>query len=154
MKLRNISEPVKKVVFDVMVKSKLMYGSEVWWVSKAEAAKLETVQNDFLRWVCGFTRKDRMHVEDLRNQVGMRPLADSMCCKRLEWLGHLIRMDGNRLVSRVWGAKCDGRRAAGRPRWMYSNQEAEDLARGGLSRVDALDRDFWKRRVCQISKPR
>ena len=99
---RNISEPVKKVVFDVMVKSKLMYGSEVWWVSKAEAAKLETVQNDFLRWVCGFTRKDRMHVEDLRYQVGMRPLADSMCCKRLEWLGHLIRMDGNRLVSRVW----------------------------------------------------
>ena len=94
-----------------------------------------------------------MHVEDLRNQVGMRPLADSMCCKRLEWLGHLIRMDGNRLVSRVWGAKCDGRWAAGRPRWMYSNQEAEDLAQGGLSRLDALDRDSWKRRVCQIGKP-
>ena len=57
-------------------------------------------------------------------------------------------------MSRVLSAKCDGRRAAGRPRWMYSNQEAEDLARGGLSRLDALDRDSWKRRMCQIGKLR
>ena len=136
---RNVSVPVKKVVFEAMVKSKMVYGSEVWWANKGEAARLETVQNDFLRWVCGYTRKDRMHVEDLRVQVGMRSLQDSMCCKRLEWLGHLIRMDGNRLVSRVCEGKCKGKRGTGRPRWMYSRQEAEDLARGGLSKFNALE---------------
>jgi hypothetical protein len=135
---RNISVPVKKVVFDAMVISKLMYGSEVWWASKGEAARLKTVQNDFLRWVCGIIWKDGMHVEELREQAGMRSLEDSRCCKQLEWLGHLIRMDGNRLVSRAWGGSCKGKRTAGRPRWMYSRQEAEDLAGGGLSRFDAL----------------
>src|SRR5271155_1128704 len=123
---RNISTHVKKVVFEVMVKSKLMYGSEVWLANKSEMARMETVQNDFLRWVCGYTRKDRMHVEELRAQVRMRSLEDSVCCKRLEWMGHLIRMDGNRLVSRIWGGNCDGKRARGRPRWMYAEQEAAD----------------------------
>ena len=151
---KNISAYVKKVIFEVMVKSRIMYGSEVWWANKGESAKLETIQNDFVRWACGYTRKDRMHVDELRSQIGLRSLQDSMCCKRLEWLGHLIRMDGNRLVSKVWGWKCEGKRAAGRPRWLYPNQEAEDLARGGLRREEALERDWWKGKVRQIGKPR
>jgi len=101
---KNISMKVKKVVFEAMVKSKMMYGGEVWWANKNEAGRMETVQNDFIRWVSGFNRKDRMNVKELRRQVGMKSIEDSLCGKRLKWLGHLIRMDGNRLVSRVWVA--------------------------------------------------
>ena len=43
-------------------------------------------------------------------------------------IGHLIRMDTNRLVSKVW---VEIVRAAGRPRWIYSNREADDLGKGG-----------------------
>jgi hypothetical protein len=151
---KNISMPVKKVVFEALVKSKIVYSSEVWWASQKEMAHLETIQNDFIRWVSGYTRKDRMNVEELRDKVRMNSLEDSICCKRLEWLGHLIRMDGSRLVSKVWGGTCDGKRARGRPRWMYGEQEAADLARGGMHRWEALDREIWKRKVRQISKPR
>ena len=44
-----------------------------------------------------------MHIKELRAQVRMRSLEASVCCERQEWLEHLIRIDGNRLVSRVWG---------------------------------------------------
>ena len=109
----------------------------MWWASKAEAVRLKTIQNGFFEMGL-WCYKDRMHVKELKEQPGMRSLEDSKCCKQLEWLGHLIRMDGNRLVSRVWGGSCKGKRTAGRPRWIYSRQEAEDLAGGGLSRFDAL----------------
>src|SRR5271156_6831131 len=102
--------------------------------------------------MCGYTRKDRMHTEELRLQVGVPSVEDSMCCKRLEWLGHLIRMNGSRLVSRAWGRVSDGKKARERPRWMYSEQVAADLAKGGLHRLEASDREFWKK-VRQISKP-
>src|SRR2546428_14004491 len=69
---RNISVKVKKVIFEAIFKSKMMYGGEVWWANKNEVGKMETVENDFIRWVTGFTRKDRMHVTELRKQVGMR----------------------------------------------------------------------------------
>jgi hypothetical protein len=73
-----------------------------------------------------------------------------LCMKRLEWLGRLIRMDGNRLVSRVWGAQCEGKRARGRPRQTYVKQEAEDLARGGISRAMALEKAKWRAAVGKI----
>jgi hypothetical protein len=41
----------------------------------------------------------------------IKSVEDSLCIKRLMWLGRLTRMDGNRLVSRVWGAECHGKRA-------------------------------------------
>ena len=94
-----------------------------------------------------------MHVMELRKQVRMRTLDDSLCCKRLEWLGHLIIIDGNRLVSRVWGGECVSSRAKGRPRWMYVRIEAEDLARGGVGRQVVLDRDHWKAIVGKIGEP-
>ena len=65
----------------------------------------------------------------------------------------MIRMDAERLVSRVWGSKVEGKRGWGRPRWSYELQEKEDLAKGGLSRVMALDRVEWKRRVKKITEP-
>jgi hypothetical protein len=60
-----------------------------------------------------------MDTKQLRLQVGVPLVEDSMCCKRLEWLGHLIRMDGKRLVSRAWALISDGKKARGRTKWMY-----------------------------------
>ncbi len=41
---KNIGTPVKNLVFEAMVKSKLMYGSEVRWANQSEIARMETVQ--------------------------------------------------------------------------------------------------------------
>ena len=110
---KNVSIGVKKVVFDAMVKSKIMYGAEVWWASKHQLDKLETVQNDFVRWISGYTRKDRKHVNVLRQDMGMCSIGDWLCSRRLHWLGHVIRMGACRLVSRVWGSRCEGRKGRG-----------------------------------------
>ena len=46
-----VSVGVKRVIFDAMVKSRLMYGGDIWWPRKNEMGRIETVQNDFIRWV-------------------------------------------------------------------------------------------------------
>lgn len=148
-----VSVKVKRVVFDAMVKSRLLYGGDIWWASKKDLGRLETVQNDFTRWVTGHTRKDRISTDELRKQVRMVAVEDKLCCKRLEWLGRLTRMGGNRLVGRVWGAQCEGKRERGRPRWMYDKQEAEDLAKGGVHRLQALNAKEWRNRLQKISEP-
>ena len=67
------------------------------------------LQNDFIRWITGHTRKDRVSTDKLRREVGMISIGDSLCCRRLEWLGRLTRMGGDRLVSRIWGPSMRGR---------------------------------------------
>jgi len=36
---------------------------------------------------------------------------------------------------------------------MFEKQEAEDLARGGILRIQALDVKVWKKAVLEIKKP-
>ena len=45
----SVCHSLKKVLFDVLVRSKLVYGGEVWLANKDHVGKLETVQNDFVR---------------------------------------------------------------------------------------------------------
>jgi hypothetical protein len=146
----NVPIQVKRIVFEAMVKSKLLYGGDIWWAGRKEMGKIETVQNDFIRWISGFQRKDKVSVSSLRKEVQMTSIEDCLCMKRLMWLGRLTRMDGNRLVSRVWGAECNGKRAPGRQRQSYQKLEGEDLAKAGLRRVDALERGKWVKEVKKI----
>jgi exonuclease III len=147
-----ISMKVKRIIFEALVRSRMEFGSEVWWPSKKELGKLETVQNDFVRWAMGFQRKDRVSASQLRGKMEMLAVEDKLCQRRLLWLGRLMRMGGNRLVGRAWGAVCQGKRAKGRPRWIYAKQEAEDLARGRLQREEALVGAKWKAAVRKVGK--
>jgi hypothetical protein len=82
--------------------------------------------------------KERQSVSNLRKEMPIKSIDDSFCINRLMWLGRLTRMDGKRLVSRVWGAECHGKRAPGDNRQNYQTLEGKDLAKAGVSRVDAL----------------
>jgi hypothetical protein len=48
-----------------------------------ELGRLETVQNDFIRWITGHTRKDRVSIKKLKKAVGMASIEENLCCRRL-----------------------------------------------------------------------
>jgi hypothetical protein len=61
--------------------------------------------------------------------------------RRLEWLGHVIRMDETRSV-KIFEGKLEGRRGRGRPRLRWINDVEDDLRKLGVKRwrTKALDR--------------
>jgi transcription termination factor 2 len=65
--------------------------------------------------------------------------------RRLEWLGHVIRMDETRSVKKIFEGKLDGRRGRGRPRLRWINDVEDDLRKLGVKRwrTKALDRAEW-----------
>ena len=60
--------------------------------------------------------------------------------RRLEWLGHVIRMNETRSVKKIFEGKLEGRRGRGRPRLGWINN---DLRKFGVKgwRTKALDRE-------------
>ncbi|KAG5591403.1 hypothetical protein H5410_041917 [Solanum commersonii] len=44
-----------------------------------------------LRWICGYTRSDRIRNEDIRNKVGVTSVVDKLREERLRWFGHVKR---------------------------------------------------------------
>jgi hypothetical protein len=65
---------------------------------------------------------------------------------RLEWLGHVIRMnETDRPVKKIFEGKLEERRGKGRPRLKRINDVEEDLRKLGVKRwrTKALDREEW-----------
>jgi hypothetical protein len=65
--------------------------------------------------------------------------------RRLEWLGHVIRMDETGCVKKIFEGKLVGRRGRGRPRLRWINGVEDDLRKIAVKRwrTKALDRVEW-----------
>jgi len=47
--------------------------------------------------------------------------------KRLEWTGHVVRIDQGRTVKKIFESKLEGSRRKGRPRLRWLKDEGKDL---------------------------
>jgi hypothetical protein len=54
--------------------------------------------------------------------------------RRLEWLGHVVRMNETRYVKKIFEGKLEGRRCRGRPRLRWINDVEGDLTKLGVKR--------------------
>ena len=89
-------------VYRAMVLSVLLYGAETWTIKANHVKRLRSFHNRCIRTILGVTRyqqwKERITSKRLAASFGMEePIEDSLMLHRLRWLGHLGRMDHNRI---------------------------------------------------------
>ena len=53
---------------------------------------------------------------------------------RLEWIGHVIRMNETRSVKKIFEGKLEGRKGRGRPRLRWIDDVEDDLRKLGVKR--------------------
>ena len=65
--------------------------------------------------------------------------------RRLEWLGHVVRMNETGSVKKIFEGKLEGRRGRGRPRLRWINDVEDDVRKLGVKRwrTKALGREEW-----------
>jgi transcription termination factor 2 len=73
--------------------------------------------------------------------------------RRINWIGHVERMEDSRMPKRVMREKICTRRKRGRPKVRWVGDVQEDLLEMGIEgwRRKAQDRDPW-RRIAQEAK--
>jgi len=63
--------------------------------------------------------------------------------KRLEWIGHVVRMDQGRIVKKIFESKPEGSRRRGRPRMRWLEDVEKDIREMKVKRwqLTALNRE-------------
>jgi hypothetical protein len=71
---------------------------------------------------------------ELQNVYRSPDIATEIKVGRLEWLGHIIRMDGAHMAKKVFVSKPEGRRDIGRPKLKWLDNTEDDIKALGIRR--------------------
>ena len=91
-------------------------------LTELQQQRLQVCENNWVRQIARVTRADRRRMAELWEETGVqRSLTERLVRSRLQWAGHVYRMEGDRQPKRAAELREQGRRRRGRPmlRWEY-----------------------------------
>ena len=127
----------------------MIYGAETWTLTSKIRKILMAWERKILRKMYGPPEEDgqwRIKTnEELRTKYTSQDIVTVIKFRRLEWLGHVSRMNETRSAKKIFEGKLEGRRARGRPKLRWINDVEDDLMELGVKRwrTKALDREEW-----------
>jgi hypothetical protein len=110
---------------------------------------LMTWERKILRKIYGPTKENgRWRIkmnEELMTKYKTPDIVSIIKIRRLEWLGHVVRMNETGSVKKIFEGKLEGRRGRGRPRLRWINDVEGDPRKLGVKRwrTKALEREEW-----------
>ena len=112
-----------------VVRPTLVYCVETRATMKSQQRRLEVNEMRMLRWMCRFTKKDKIRNEHVRGSVKVEPVTTKMTEKRLKWYGHVKRREEGHVIRRMLDAPVQGKRRRGRQTARWTCQEKGRRAR-------------------------
>ena len=123
-----LSERTKVLVYQACVLSTLLYGSESWTVYARQERRLNSFHLRSLRRLLHIRWQDRVPNTDVLQRAGLMGIPSMLMQRRLRWLGHVHRMEPDRLPREIlYGELRDGTRKVGRPLLRYKDTIKRDL---------------------------
>ena len=102
-------------MYEGKVEPSLLNGSEVWGLNVHERKRIEAVEMNCLRNICGVRRIDRVRNEEIRRRCRKKGSASERIDQSvLRWFGHIERMEDNKLAREVYELEMQEPRCRGR----------------------------------------
>jgi hypothetical protein len=122
-----MTKKTKLIFYKTLVRSVLLYCAETWPATNEDVRKLEAVQMYCVRRICGYSAWGTESNEEIRVKHEIPSIENVIRYHRLRWLGHVARMDPERLPVQVLFGWIEGKRPIGRPRKTWIDTVRDDL---------------------------
>jgi hypothetical protein len=100
----------------------LTYGSKTWPTTKTQEAKIETAEIKFLRRVAGYTRRDQIKNNKIREELNIFNLNAKIIKSRSQRKYHVQQMDNRRTPKKILTYNTKRKRNTGRPQLRWRDQ--------------------------------
>ena len=77
----------------------MLYGAECWPTKIRHVQQLSVAEMRMLRWICGYTRMDRVRNDDIRDHLEVASIEEKFVQHRLRWFNHVQRRPSGALWS-------------------------------------------------------
>ncbi|PNF43171.1 hypothetical protein B7P43_G15655 [Cryptotermes secundus] len=129
---RLLSKSIKNRIYKTIILHVVPYGFETWSLTLREEHRLRVFENRLLRRIFGSKRDEvtggwrKLQNEELLVLVLFSNWVVTIKLKRLQWAGHVQRMDKERIPKKILYSTIGGRRRAGKPRTRWIDAVEED----------------------------
>jgi len=145
-----LSFDLQTVLIMTLIRPVVTYGEETWTMTKKEEQALLIFERKIFRRIYGPKYEDEewkirtnRELEELSKGENIVKWIKG---QRISWLGHLERMEKDRMTKKIFTQELEGTRRRGRPRKGWKEEVERDLQVLGLRRWRELviDRDKWR----------
>jgi hypothetical protein len=133
-----------------LIRLLVLYGAETWTLTKKEEQALVIFERKIFRRIYGHKYengewKSRTNRE-LEEVSKGENIVKWIKGQRISWLGHLERMEGDRMPKKFFTQELEGTRRRGRPRERWKEEVERDLQVAGMRRWREMvaDKKKWK----------
>lgn len=142
---KHITKNRKYNIYNTIIKSTLLYGSETWRMTERQKRMLEATEMDALRRSARISRVDRIRNEDIRQEMGLQDtIIRDIEGKQLTWYGHVQRMTDHRLPKQVMTWIPQHKRKRGRPKKTWNEGIRKAMSARNLEEGQWEDRKQWR----------
>jgi hypothetical protein len=152
-KREDIKKERKLNIYNALIKSSLLYGSETWRLTENNKRRVEATEKDVLRRSSRILRKERIKYVTIRQQIGLQEtIIKEMELNQLTWYGHVQRMAEGKLpkIALKWMSKQKTARGRSKKNWMKVIRKA--INERNLNDAQWEDRKRWSLGVGQRRK--
>jgi hypothetical protein len=148
-----ITTEAKQAVYQAIVLSISLYGSETWSLTEELLGRLRGMHAQQLRAMCRVTRthvwKQHITTQELGQRLGLDSIDTYIARRQLCWLGHVSCMDyETRLPRRMLSSWVTQRRPVGAPTMTYGRSAFKALSQFQVNSACwyelAADRSAWR----------
>ena len=147
---RPLSRAIIIILYKTLIRPVVLCGAEAWTLTKKEEQVLLIFERKIFRRIYGAKYengewKSRTNRE-LEEMSKGENVVKRIKGQRINWLGHLERMEEDRMPKRIFTQELEGTRRRGRARKRWKEEVERDLQVLGVRRWTELvaDRKKWK----------
>ena len=68
---KRVPQKLKDKFYRTTIRLTMLYGAECWPTKIRHVQQLSVAEMHMLRWICGYTRMDRVRNDDIRDRLGV-----------------------------------------------------------------------------------
>jgi hypothetical protein len=142
-------------MYKVLVRPVVIYASKTWTLSTSDERLLSVFERRILRCIFGAVQENGVRRKKYNNELyelfNEPDIVEYIKINRLCWAGHVIGMDNNRLVKKVFNTKPTGIRKNGRTKLRWEVDVIQDIKTSGVMnwRNIAMEKESWQKLLRQ-----
>ena len=147
---RSISTYRRGRLYDSVVRSVLLHGSQSWAMTKKDINRLIRTERMMIRWMLNVRLEQHVSSDTLLARLGIAPIDEVARRNRLRWFGHITRSSD--WINKVTAFDVGGRAPRGRPKKTWREVIADDRRTWRMVRTDPSDRKEWRKKIGDAMK--